>query len=195
MAGSFVFLTLITAFRILALAISATDLQVDEAQYWDWSREFAFGYFSKPPLIAWVIGLSTAVCQGGEACVRLPSPLFYFGTSLCWSMHPAAGSMAPGPASSPRSGLALAPGVALSSAIMSTDVLLLFFWALGLYAFLRLRDGGGARFVLLLRHFDRLRPAGQIRDGLFHRLRPARRDISTGRRASSSCRASSGLRS
>jgi 4-amino-4-deoxy-L-arabinose transferase-like glycosyltransferase len=47
-------------------------------------------------------------------------------------------------------GFALAPGVALSSGIMSTDVLLLFFWALGLYAFLRLREGGGWRDAALL---------------------------------------------
>ena len=28
------------------------DLLPDEAQYWSWSRHLAFGYFSKPPIIA-----------------------------------------------------------------------------------------------------------------------------------------------
>jgi hypothetical protein len=38
--------------RLLALYFAETDLFFDEAQYWSWSRDLAFGYFSKPPLIA-----------------------------------------------------------------------------------------------------------------------------------------------
>lgn len=48
-------LLLIAAFRLVALAANATDLFMDEAQYWAWSRDLALGYFSKPPLIAWII--------------------------------------------------------------------------------------------------------------------------------------------
>lgn len=142
-------LVLITLARLLALRFSVTDLQVDEAQYWDWSQHFAFGYFSKPPLIAWTIGAANWVCGTGVACVRAPSPLLYFGTSL---LIYATGRTLYGPrvAFWASIGFALAPGVAFSSAIMSTDVLLLFFWALSLYAFVRLRAGGGYRWSLLL---------------------------------------------
>ena len=33
--------------RLVALALNGTDL-FDEAQYWSWSLEPAFGYYSKP---------------------------------------------------------------------------------------------------------------------------------------------------
>src|SRR5262249_39585728 len=51
----------LTLARIAALSGSVVDLFPDEAQYWAWSREWAFGYFSKPPLLAWVIAAATAI--------------------------------------------------------------------------------------------------------------------------------------
>src|SRR5262245_47889921 len=70
------------AFRIAALAFNRTDLFFDEAQYWVWSLEPAFGYYSKPPLIAWTITAATAVCGDGEFCVRLPSPILHTLTAF-----------------------------------------------------------------------------------------------------------------
>src|SRR5262245_12380699 len=52
----------LTVARLIGLYSSKVDLFYDEAQYWDWSRQLAFGYFSKPPLLAWIISLSNAVC-------------------------------------------------------------------------------------------------------------------------------------
>src|SRR5262245_55287156 len=72
----------LTIVRFIGLHYSVVDLFFDESQYWSWSRELAFGYFSKPPLLAWIIAGATAVCGNGEACVRAASPLLYFGTSL-----------------------------------------------------------------------------------------------------------------
>ena len=72
----------LTALRVIGLYASRVDLFFDEAQYWVWSRDLAFGYFSKPPLLAWIIAASDRVCGSGEACVRLASPIFYLGTSL-----------------------------------------------------------------------------------------------------------------
>ena len=68
-------LALLLAVRLVALRYNATDLFFDEAQYWSWSLEPAFGYYSKPPLIAWIIGAATAVCGTSEFCIRLPAPL------------------------------------------------------------------------------------------------------------------------
>src|SRR6478735_1720252 len=75
-------LVALTAIRIAGLYFSTVDLYFDEAQYWAWSRELAFGYFSKPPLLAWTIALAERVCGSSEACIRAPAPLLYFGTSL-----------------------------------------------------------------------------------------------------------------
>ena len=54
-------LTFITFLKIYALYISPLELSVDEAQYWDWSNNLEFGYFSKPPLIAWLISITTSI--------------------------------------------------------------------------------------------------------------------------------------
>src|SRR6478672_10360384 len=72
----------LTVIRLIGLHFSVVDLFFDEAQYWVWSREPAFGYFSKPPLLAWIIAAAEHVCGGSEACVRAPAPILYLGTSL-----------------------------------------------------------------------------------------------------------------
>jgi len=53
-------LAILTLIRLVGLSFSSVDLFFDEAQYWAWSREPAFGYFSKPPLLAWTIALASA---------------------------------------------------------------------------------------------------------------------------------------
>ena len=72
----------VLAVRIVALYYNATDLFFDEAQYWSWSLEPDFGYYSKPPLIAWLIRLATETCGSSEFCIRLPSPLLHAMTAL-----------------------------------------------------------------------------------------------------------------
>src|SRR5215212_5096768 len=67
----------ITAARLVWLAVSQTDLYPDEAQYWFWAQHPAFGYYSKPPLIAWLIALTTGMFGDGEFAVRLSAPLLH----------------------------------------------------------------------------------------------------------------------
>jgi 4-amino-4-deoxy-L-arabinose transferase-like glycosyltransferase len=142
-------LALITLIRVLGLRTSAVDLFVDEAQYWSWSRELAFGYFSKPPLVAWLIAGAEAVCGDGEACIRTPAPLLYLATSL---IVYALGRLL----YDARTGLwaallvAFAPGAIFSARIISTDVPALTAWALALYAFMRLRAAPDWRWGVLL---------------------------------------------
>jgi 4-amino-4-deoxy-L-arabinose transferase-like glycosyltransferase len=120
--------------RLAALYWNATDLFFDEAQYWAWSEQPAFGYFSKPPLVAWLIHAATGVCGPGEACVRLPSPLVHTLTALAVfvlgrKLYDARiGALA---------GLAFAtlPGVSMSAGLISTDVPLLACWAIALVGF------------------------------------------------------------
>ncbi|MDX2287623.1 MAG: glycosyltransferase family 39 protein [Hyphomicrobiaceae bacterium] len=117
--------------RVGALAANGTDLFFDEAQYWFWSTQPAFGYYSKPPLIAWLIGISTATCGDSEFCIRLPSPILHTLTSLVvYALARRLYDVQTGV----LAGLAFAtlPGVSVSAGIMSTDVPLLLFWALSL---------------------------------------------------------------
>jgi len=64
-------LLVLLALRLTANAFAVTDLVFDEAQYWSWSRELDLGYFSKPPLLAWLIRGTSELCGQGEACLRL----------------------------------------------------------------------------------------------------------------------------
>lgn len=132
------FVILVTACRIGILIATPLNLGPDEAQYWSWSLAPAFGYFSKPPMIAWMIGASTAICGDGEACIRVTAPLFHGATALL--VFFAARALY-----DVRVGIwsgltyALMPGTSFSSLLITTDVPLLFFWALALLAVAELR--------------------------------------------------------
>ena len=134
----------VTLVRIAVLIVSPLDLYPDEAQYWWWAIHPDWGYFSKPPLIAWLIGATTSLCGDGEACIRLGSPLLHGATALV--LFAIAKLLYDA-----RAGMwtALAyitvPGVSYSSGLISTDVPLLFFWSVALLAFLKaMREGSRA---------------------------------------------------
>ena len=65
----FIILVIITLIRIYSLFVSPIELSVDEAQYWHWSQNLDYGYFTKPPLIAWAIALSTNIFGNEEWAV------------------------------------------------------------------------------------------------------------------------------
>ena len=79
--GLLVILSALLAVRLMVLVFGETDLFFDEAQYWTWSRVLAFDYFSKPPLIAWIIRSATQICGDSGWCVRALSPILYPVTS------------------------------------------------------------------------------------------------------------------
>jgi len=134
-----VFLAALTAIRLIAVYYARTDLFFDEAQYWAWSRNLAWGYFSKPPLIGWLIRGATEICGNGEACIRAVSPLMHTATSIIVFLLTRK-------LFDQRFGFwaavvfATLPGISLSSTLISTDVPLLFFWALALLALVKLME-------------------------------------------------------
>ncbi len=139
----------LTLFRLLTLAFSQTELFFDEAQYWFWSRDLAFGYYSKPPLIAWIIRGATEMCGQGEACIRMPSALIHAATSaVVFALGKQLYDMRTGF----WSGLVYAtlPGVSLSSSLISTDAPLLFFVALSLLALVKLQASASWRWGVVL---------------------------------------------
>jgi hypothetical protein len=132
----------IVAARLVLLAFSPAELDVEEAQYWFWSLVPDWGYGTKPPLIAWIIGLERSLCGDAAFCIRAGSPILHGGTALFVG---AVAARLAGGAAGFWSALvyATAPGVWFSSNLMSTDVPMLFCWSAALYAFVRLREGGG----------------------------------------------------
>ena len=130
----------LTLYRIVLLAFASADLFVDEAQYWVWGQNLEFGYYSKPPLIGWVIRAFTELA-GSDApfWIRLPGPLFHCAAALVvlFTARRLWGDVA-----GAATGIAYAsmPGVALGALLISTDTILLPFFALALLLWLRLTE-------------------------------------------------------
>ncbi|MFT5539395.1 MAG: 4-amino-4-deoxy-L-arabinose transferase-like glycosyltransferase, partial [Alphaproteobacteria bacterium] len=140
LGGILAVLALITAARLVALAFYGFDLHPDEAQYWSWSRDLTWGYFSKPPMIAWLIAASTTVCGAGEGCIKAAIPILHFATAL---LIYGIGHRLYDRAVGFFAALAFMtlPGISFSATVASTDPPLLTFWALALYALVRLSQG------------------------------------------------------
>lgn len=132
----------LTVARVIALALTPLELYPDEAQYWLWSRDLAWGYFSKPPMVAWLVAAFTRVGGDEEPWIRVaatlahavaPLALYAAGARLYdrWTGFWAAALYS------------LMPGVQLSAGVMTTDAPLLMFLSLALLAYARLMQGGG----------------------------------------------------
>ena len=109
------------------------DLSPDEAYYWDWSRRLDWGYYSKPPMVAWIDWLSTALFGVKTWAVRIPAALLSTGSIFFIYLlgkemfDKKAGLMA-------ALAIILAPGASIPALIMTIDPPLLFFWSATLYA-------------------------------------------------------------
>ena len=141
-ADRLVLLLLIGIACLRSLAIIATPLEigVDEAQYWLWSQQFDFGYFTKPPLTSWIIGLSHAVFGHHQWAVRIPAPWLHLATALVlWR----AGAWLGGPSVGRLAALlwSTLPAVGLGGFLISTDTPLLLFWSLGLMIIIGVTGG------------------------------------------------------
>jgi len=137
----------LTLARLAWLSLGRADLYPDEAQYWLWSLHPALGYYSKPPLVAWLIAATTALFGEDEFAIRLSAPLLHFATSLVIYMlarrlYDARVALWSAVA------YATLPGVSASAALISTDAPLLLCWGVALYAFVRAREPGGGRWWL-----------------------------------------------
>ncbi|MBU1574835.1 MAG: glycosyltransferase family 39 protein [Alphaproteobacteria bacterium] len=126
--------------RLLALAFDQTDLFVDEVQYWFWGQNLDFGYYSKPPLIGWVIRLVTDLA-GSDApfWVRMPGAVLHGITALI--LGALAARLIGRAAALWTVALYLSlPFVSLGSVMISTDTIMAPFYAAALLFLFRTAD-------------------------------------------------------
>lgn len=141
-------LLLVTVIQIWHLQISGMNLFFDEAQYWSWAKFPDFGYYSKPPMVAWLIAATTSVCGDGEACVRLASPLMHLGTAII--IYKITATLYNNEKAFYSALVYITmPAVVLSSSLISTDPPLLFFWALTTFFFVKALKDNSWRYWLL----------------------------------------------
>ncbi len=124
-------LLVITALRIGFLGVFPYDLSPDEAYYWDWSRHLSWGYYSKPPMVAWLIGLSGHFLGTSEFSVRFPAVIC---NCLALAGLFVLGSMMFDAATGFFAALVFFAtiGSAVSSMIMTIDAPLLCFWSMSM---------------------------------------------------------------
>jgi 4-amino-4-deoxy-L-arabinose transferase-like glycosyltransferase len=129
---------LMTALRLAAIRLSPLQLYADEAQYWVWSQHLAFGYFTKPPLLAWLVRLTTLMGDA-EPLVRLSAPLLHAAAAIFVFL--AANRLYEA-----RTALfalltyALMPAVQLGSFVISTDTPMVACLAAALWAYVALQQ-------------------------------------------------------
>jgi 4-amino-4-deoxy-L-arabinose transferase-like glycosyltransferase len=106
------------------------DLLGDEAQYWTWSRHLAAGYYSKGPLVAWIIRGSCSLLGNTMPAVRAPALLLAVGTSCCtyWLTRKLFGSDRLALGAFLLGGIV--PMFAAGGTLMTIDPPLFFCWAL-----------------------------------------------------------------
>ncbi|MCG3186328.1 MAG: Undecaprenyl phosphate-alpha-4-amino-4-deoxy-L-arabinose arabinosyl transferase [Rhodocyclaceae bacterium] len=129
------FAAAVTLYRIWLVGHLGIDLYVDEAYYWSWSKALDWGYYSKPPAIAAAIAMSTALFGDTALAVKAPAFLLYPATALvlagiAQSLFGHRAALAAGVMF-----LSL-PIVGALALFVSTDALLMFFWAAAMACFL-----------------------------------------------------------
>lgn len=133
--------------RLFEFGISGAGLHVDEAQYWLWSNDLDWGYFSKPPVLVALIHVSTTLFGNTVLGVKALAMVCWLLAS--WVLGLLAYRMA-------GAQVAMVAGVLLASTLVSgllglsvtTDAPLTLFWALSMYTLWQAAHTSGKRVVL-----------------------------------------------
>ena len=138
----YIFTILISLFRVLYIAYSPFDLSPDEAHYWEWSRRLDLSYYSKGPGVAYVIALFTTLLGNTETGVRIGAVLFSALTTVAFFFFSRELTGSPRQAFWSAVVLNTVPLFFAGSILMTTDILLVFFWTIALYGLKRLLIDG-----------------------------------------------------
>lgn len=143
-------------FALLGLAVvrltvaGLAPLSSDEAYYWLWTRPLRLSYFDHPAMVALWIWPGVKLLGDTALGVRLAAVLGSLATSIViWdAARLAFSSRTAGAVTALWLNAALL--FAVSGVVMTPDVPLLFFWALALWALIRLVNGGNRRYFYVL---------------------------------------------
>tara|TARA_Y100000590_G_scaffold447729_1_gene583413 strand:- start:11906 stop:13294 length:1389 start_codon:yes stop_codon:yes gene_type:complete len=146
----FSLLVLLTFIKILAIFLTSFSLFGDEAQYWLWSRTLDFGYLSKPPFLAWALFVHTSLLGSSFEAVKFFPIFFYIFTSVVFYVLCRRLEMKKNIALFSAFSFFVIPAVSISSFLVSTDVVLLFFWIVSLIVLLQIRKNPSLiNFIIL----------------------------------------------
>lgn len=117
---------------VFIILFAGIGLGPDEAQYWSWSRDLDWGYYSKPPGIAWQIFATTSFLGSTELGVRFGAVVI--GTLFAIAVYFLAKKCRLSDNEACLAGLmaAFTPLGVFSTFLAITDGGMLLFWTLGL---------------------------------------------------------------
>ena len=136
--------------KVGAVFFTNFSLYGDEAQYWLWSQELDFGYYSKPPLLAWFLSAHIFLFGSSFFSLKMFPLLVYFFVfftfyRLCLELN-----LSKNNSVVCSIGFLSIPAVSVSSFLISTDLLLLLFWGLAMIFVLKIKTNGSLiNFILL----------------------------------------------
>jgi 4-amino-4-deoxy-L-arabinose transferase-like glycosyltransferase len=125
-------LGVVFALRLLYAAVFAKNPAGDEAYYWDWGRQLDYGYYSKPPLIAWIYAFVDWIGHGSLFAFRATAAAL--GTLSLFMLYKLSASLF-----DERTGWftvllgIAAPANAVLSFFLTIDAPLVFCWAMALW--------------------------------------------------------------
>lgn len=139
------FLVAVSALRLLYLASGALDLSPDEAHYWEWSRRLDLSYYSKGPLVAYLIAALTSALGTSAFAIRTGAvALSALGACAMYRLaRTAFGDARPGMLA--VLGLQVTPLFWAGSLLMTIDPPFLVLWVLALLLLQRAMVGGSVR--------------------------------------------------
>ncbi len=145
------FLFIISVFRIYYILHGPIDLSPDEAHYWDWSRNLDLSYYSKGPMIAYLIYIGTSILGDTVLGIRIMAVMFSALSSIY--LFKLIIIMYDKQESEIRQSVALSSAVLLQiipmfapfGVIFTIDSPFVFFWIFSLYLFWRAISSEGSK--------------------------------------------------
>lgn len=130
----YLFLLGLSLFRMYYLSFGPLDLSPDEAHYWEWSRRLDLSYYSKGPMIAYLIALSTSLFGDTVFGVRfLAVVLSLLSSIILYRLGKEMYNEQVGAASAIL--FQVIPLFSAFGILFTIDSPFLFFWILSLYLF------------------------------------------------------------
>jgi 4-amino-4-deoxy-L-arabinose transferase-like glycosyltransferase len=123
-------------YRLFVLFHAPYDLYFDESYYYNWAKHMDWGYYSKPPMLSALIYVTTGLFGESQVALKIGAMLLYPVTTFVIYLI-ALELFDKRVAIYSALVFFTLPSVWLSSMIISTDVVLLLFWALALLFFIK----------------------------------------------------------
>lgn len=136
-------LFVISLFRIYYILHAPLDLGPDEAHYWEWSRRLDISYYSKGPMIAYLIFIGTQIFGDQVIGIRIMAVIFSLLSSLfLYLIGKRFYDEKAGVVSAVL--FQIIPLFSTFGVIFTIDSPFIFFWIVSLYLFTRAADIGSS---------------------------------------------------